>query len=358
MQENGSRRQLLISAGLVILVIVLLFALVDVGAVIEMLLLADWRMLLLATVFLVIGYGLTTLRTRYMLGNKPGYLDTLKVDSSGMMLGILIQFTSSAYRVVTLDRTTPAKASEATSVIVAEVVLSLLMRVIVLALGITLLAGAVQGQEQSLLIGVVVVVVLLIVLYVAATRGEQLQPKLARGLQRLPLIDEPRGERVSLTLFGVVSRVGSPRRFGVALLLTMAYWLCAFAFFFFVLQAFELEESISYPLVALVTVFLVPPASPLMVGVFHGVLIAPLVALNLMDTEVATAYAVLLHAIEMVVLIALGAWGLSRMNISLGEVLAEVRGRVGKKGSVEQEAAASSEAAGPPTAPAEDESGS
>jgi hypothetical protein len=42
-QEDGSRRQLLISAGLVILVIVLLFALVDVGAVVEMLLVADWR---------------------------------------------------------------------------------------------------------------------------------------------------------------------------------------------------------------------------------------------------------------------------------------------------------------------------
>ena len=110
-----------------------------------------------------------------------------------------------------------------------------------------------------------------------------------------------------------------------------------------------LDESISYPLVTLVTLFFVPPASPLMVGVFHGVLIAPLVALNLMDTEVATAYAVLLHAIEMVVLIALGAWGLSRMNISLGQVLSEVRGRVGKKGSVEQEATASEEAAGPPT---------
>ena len=355
MQRNNSPRQLLISAGLVILVIVLLFALVDVGAVIEMLLLADWRMLLLATAFLIAGFGLTTLRTRYMWGNKPGYLDTLKVDGSGMMLGVLIQFPSSAYRVVTMDRTTEVKASEATSVIVAEYVLSLIMRVIVLALGITLLAGAARGAENSLLIGVVVVVALLVVLYVAATRGEQLQPRLARGLQRLPLIDEQRGERVSSTLFGVVSRVGSPRRFGVALLLTLAYWLCAFAFFFFVLQAFELEESISYPLVALVTVFLVPPASPLMAGVFHGVLIAPLVALNLMDTEVATAYAVLLHAIEMVILVALGTWALSRMNINLREVLAEVRGRTGRRTDAEQEATPGEGSNTAPTAIAEDE---
>ena len=60
----------------------------------------------------------------------------------------------------------------------------------------------------------------------------------------------------------------------------------------------------------------------------------------------------------MVVLIALGAWALSQMNISLREVLAEVRGRVGRKGSVEQEATAAEEAAEPPTALAEDENGS
>jgi hypothetical protein len=155
----------------------------------------------------------------------------------------------------------------------------------------------------------------------------------------------------------VVSRVGSPRRFGVALLLTLAYWLSAFAFFFSVLQAFDLDESISYLLVALVTVFLVPPASPLMAGVFHGLLVAPLVGLGLMETEVATAYAVLLHAIEMVVLIALGGWAVRRMNINLRDVLGEVRGRVGRRGAVERDAASSAEAASPSATMPEEEHG-
>ena len=76
MQGNCSRRQLLISAGLVILVIVLLLALVDVGAVVEMQIQANWWMLLLATAFLLLAFGFTTLRTRYVLGNRPGFLDT------------------------------------------------------------------------------------------------------------------------------------------------------------------------------------------------------------------------------------------------------------------------------------------
>jgi cytochrome oxidase assembly protein ShyY1 len=62
------------------------------------------------------------------------------------------------------------------------------------------------------------------------------------------------------------------------------------------------------------------------------VLIAPLVALKWLGAEPATAYAVLLHAIQMVCLIVLGVWGLSRLDIKMGEVLAEVRSRVGSRG--------------------------
>ena len=59
-----------------------------------------------------------------------------------------------------------------------------------------------------------------------------------------------------------------------------------------------------------------------------------LVALNWLGAEAATAYAVVLHAIMMVVLIVLGAWGLSRMDLNLGELMAEIRQYVqrGEKG--------------------------
>ena len=121
MQENLSRRQVLISLGLVILIIVLLLALVDVGEVFQMLLQADWRLLLLATACLILCYGLITFRTRYLLAGQPGYLETLKVDGSGFMLSILIQVPNSAYRVLVMDRTTSVEVPKATSATVVEI---------------------------------------------------------------------------------------------------------------------------------------------------------------------------------------------------------------------------------------------
>jgi uncharacterized membrane protein YbhN (UPF0104 family) len=289
MEVDRSRRQLLISVGLVFLLIVLLLALVDIGAVVDMLILADKRMLLLAAFFLLLGYGLITVRTRYLLKNKTGYLETLKVDGSGFMFSILIQLPNSIYRVIALDRTTSVKASQATSMVFLEFLLTFILRMVALALFVGFAAAEQRDAERPLLIGILTVVFLLVILFILASRAEQLQPRLADGLEHLPRIDEERAQRFSTGFFSVFTRIGSPWRFFVALLISLVYWVSALLFFFLVLSAFDLDQSISYPTVALVTVFFVPTSSPLMVGVFHGVLIAPLVMLNLMETEVATA---------------------------------------------------------------------
>lgn len=330
MSEDLSRRQILISLGLVILIIVLLFALVDVGVVFQVLLKADWRFLLLGTGCLLLAYGLITLRTRYLLSSQPGYLDTLKVDGSGFMLSILIQIPNSAYRVLVFNRTTSVEIPKATSAMVVEIFQGSISRLVALALAVGLLAADLRGAEQPLVLGVILVGVLLAVLFWSVGHTEQIEPKLAGGLERVPHVDEDRAGRISSTLVGGLESAGSPRRFGVAFLFTLGLWLCGFAFYFLAARAFELDVPIPYFLVALVTLILAPPSSPLMAGIFHGLVVAPLVALNLLGVEAATAYAVLVHAIQMVCLLALGLWGLSQMDINLGELLAELRKRVGR----------------------------
>ncbi|MFC2026180.1 lysylphosphatidylglycerol synthase transmembrane domain-containing protein, partial [Chloroflexota bacterium] len=312
---NLSRRQVLIGAGLVLLVIILLLALIDIGAVIDMLLLADWRFILLGTFFLLLGYGIVSLRTRYLLENKTGFLETIKVDSSGFMLSILAQIPNSIYRAVAINKTTDTEGSLSTAMVVSEYTMAFILRIVVLIFGVALFASRIRGAENTLLVSLVIVAILLVILFVMLRYKEQLQPKLASALRRLPRISGERAESISNSFYGVLAGVGSPRRFLTALLLTLVFWICFFLFFEFILLAFDLDESISYPIVALVTIFIVPPSAPMMVGIYHGLLIAPLVALDIMDAELAMAYAVLVHAIQMVLLIVLGVWGLSRMNI-------------------------------------------
>jgi hypothetical protein len=210
-----------------------------------------------------------------------------------------------------------------------ELLLGTLLRLVGFALAVALLAADLRDAEQPLLIGVGLVVVLLALLFWSVGHAKQIQPRLAGGLRRVPRVDEGRADRISSRLVGGLESAGSPRRFGVALLMTLAFWLCGFVFYFLAARAFEIDVPIPYLLVALVTLVVAPPSSPLMPGIFHGLVVAPVVAFKLLSVEAATAYAVLVHAIQMVCLITLGFWGLSQMGISLSELLAEMRKRVG-----------------------------
>jgi hypothetical protein len=53
--------------------------------------------------------------------------------------------------------------------------------------------------------------------------------------------------------------------------------------------------------------------------VFHASVVAPLTAVGF-PTETLTAYAVLLHIVEMIWMIGLGVWGVLQTGLSVGEL--------------------------------------
>jgi uncharacterized protein (TIRG00374 family) len=298
---------------------------VDIDAVIDMLRQADWGQLLLGVPFLLLCYLLLLIRWRYLLGNAPSLTETQHVLFSGMMLSIVTPIPNSPFRVVAISRTTEVKATTATSSIAVEYLDSFILRLIGLTLGTVLLLGNLRGSENTLLIGAGAVILLVAALFLLVSQRERIAPPLARALARVPRVGEERAERASSAVVDLLKGTGTPKDFGVALLISIAYWVCALIFYYLALLGLGAESRVPLLLVALGALFLVPPASPMMPGLFHSVLIAPLVAVRWLSSEAATAYAVVLHAMMMVVLIVLGAWGLSRMDLNLGELVAEVR---------------------------------
>jgi len=344
MQPGSPRRQLLITVGLVILLIIFLFLLVDVGAVIDILRQADWGLLLLGVPFLLLCYLLLLIRWRYLLANAPTLKETAHVLFSGLMVSITTPIPNSPFRVVAISRTTDVKATTATSSIAVEYLDSFILRLIGLTLGAVLFLGQLRGGENTLVIGLGTVILLVAVLFLLVSKRERIAAPLTRALARVPRFGEERAERASSAVVDLLEGTGTPKDFGVALLISLAYWVCALVFYYLALQALGLESRVPLLLVALGALFLVPPASPMMPGIFHSVLIAPLVAVKWLSAESATAYAVVLHAIMMVVLIILGTWGLSRMDLNLGELMAEIRQYV-QRGQKDPEAEAAKETA-------------
>lgn len=320
-------RRYLVPIVLVAISVIVMLAVIDFGEVIRLLREADWRLILLAMVFLLLSYVLISVRWRYLLRNETGFMETFHIAGSGFMLGILMQLPNSAYRIVAVDQATPVETSHATSSTVVDVLTGHISRILALVVAFVFLASRLRGSETSILVSVGVIVLIVGGLFLLVTKAETIKPWFARTLHRIPRVDEDRANNVSETVVGSMAKVGSPKRLIAALLISLAAWISALMFYDLILEAFQLELDRPNLLVALVALVVVPPAAPYMAGIFHGLLIGGLVALKLMDAETATAYAVLLHAIQLVVLLIIGAWGLSQLGLNLGELLSRMRSR-------------------------------
>ena len=93
----------------------------------------------------------------------------------------------------------------------------------------------------------------------------------------------------------------------------------------------NIELATPHLVVALVAMVVAPPTSPMMIGVFHGAIIAILGTLNYMDANDATVYAVGLHFVQMVLLVVLGVIGMRRMNLQFGTIIKEIRASTRKE---------------------------
>jgi hypothetical protein len=66
-----------------------------------------------------------------------------------------------------------------------------------------------------------------------------------------------------------------------------------------------------------------PPSAPTQPGIFHASIVVPLAAVGY-DAGALTAYAVILHLLEMFWMIGLAAFGLLRIGLSPQELISSV----------------------------------
>jgi uncharacterized membrane protein YbhN (UPF0104 family) len=325
------RQHIFRTIGLIILIILLLLLLVDFEAVWEGLQLTDWREYTISVGFLIVAYGLITWRTRFLLEKKLGYFNALYADSSGYMFSILMQLPNAAFRVLALNRSAGIDTSLATSALTIEVITGWLARSLALLFAIVLVAADSGDAQRPILISILVVTGVTVLLFVLAKNADRLRTPLANGLARLPRISAERAEGVAVKITSLLGHLASIRRFGMAFFLTILIWLFALLFYFFSFQSMNIELTTPHLFVALAAMVVAPPTSPMMIGVFHGAVIAILGTLNYMDADGATVYAIQLHFVQMVLLVVLGVIGMRRMNLQFGAIVKEIRASTRKK---------------------------
>lgn len=318
MSQNSKR--ILFVTLIIIAIAVLFFLLVDIRAVIRQLRAADLHFLIAASIMFIFGLVAFAARWRALLGNKPGLLFTFHASNMGHAGNILIPLRAGeAIRILIMGTDKTISLTEATTSVIVERLFEQLMRLltfgvaILVGVGLQLSLGTALGGVGFLAIGFGAIAWLV-------NNQDFTLDKGSRLLAKLPRVTEEKARSSVSDLLENLKGVSRPRQFTHILLWSVITWAFFWAFFYLTLlslgDVFPPQQQVAISLGALA---LSPPSAPTQPGIFHASIVVPLAAVGI-DAEALTAYAVLLHILELFWIITLAIWGLIATGSSLGSI--------------------------------------
>jgi len=319
-KTNQNTKRILGMLVIILVIAVLFFLLVDLQAVFQQLKAADQRLLVAASIMLILGLAAFALRWVALLEYKPGLLFTFHASNMGHAGNIIFPFRAGeAIRILVMGTDESVSFTEATTSVVVERLFEQLMRLltfgaaILVGLGLQLSAGAVISGIAFLILGFGTIAWLV-------SNQEFTLDKGSRLLAKLPRVNEDKARKSISDLLENLTGVSKPRRFAIILLWSVTTWVFFWAFFYLTLLSLgDIFSSEQRWAISLGAMALSPPSAPTQPGIFHASIVLPLSAIGI-DTEALTAYAILLHILEMFWMIGLGIWGLIATGSSLSSL--------------------------------------
>ena len=305
---------------IIAVIIAIFLLLVDLDAVLEQLQTADPLLLLLASAAFIAGLVAFAARWRALLNYEPSLVFTFHASNMGHAGNILLPFRfGEAIRVLVMGTDEAVSLAESTSSFVVERLFEQSMRLLAV-LGAVMIGVGLETSAAALVGGVVIVVLGFAAVLWLANHPEFTLQKGTHLLTMIPRVSEQHARQATADFLANLSGISHPRRFAVVLGWSFLSWVLFWLFFFITLRALDtglaLQEQIAISLGALAVS---PPSAATQPGLFHASVVAPLAAVGF-DTELVTAYAVLLHILEMIWLIILATWGLFATKISISEL--------------------------------------
>lgn len=275
----------------------------------------DYWLLLPALAVLAVAIYLRAVRWRVLFtGPSPPPLDAV---TSSLLIGYLFNSilparAGEAIRVVALHQRADTSRPEALATVVAERVLDVLVLLALLLVSTPFVPEATWLRSASA-VGGLGFVVLALLLVVLAFYGERPVRFLMRPLARFQTVTPARIERASRGLVRGLAVFRNARIALSALALTAISWLVIAFSFWLCLRAVRLENGIDAALLVVIAVNLamILPSGPAGLGVFEA---ATVLALSPFDVDRAHAlsYAVVVHVLNVLPLIAVGYVALQR----------------------------------------------
>lgn len=304
---------------------------IDLNSVVETLAGAEYLYLIPALVGIMIYLVARAARWRLLLGPGVSLARCFWITNVGYMVSNILPFRlGDPARAVVVARGGAVSTAAALSTVIVERVLDMLMVVFLLAGTLPFVSGVGSTVGAGLVAGGLALAASALLLLLAF-RPEWGRRAIRWGLARLPRVDV---ERWAARLDGLVEGLAPLRsgRRGLALLAWSAFiWACVVGYYWMFLRAFIARPpALAAPfLVCVLGLGMAVPSSPSAVGVFHAVARYALTIPFDIRQDQAVAVAFGAHAVQYILMIALGLVGLARESVSWGQLRAQVEGLEG-----------------------------
>ncbi|MGB1251780.1 MAG: lysylphosphatidylglycerol synthase transmembrane domain-containing protein [Candidatus Promineifilaceae bacterium] len=269
---------------------------------------------------------LRALRWRYMLENKIALWHIFHLQNIGYMLTQLLPFRiGDPARAVLVGNQKDLSIGQGLSTMVVERALDMMMVVLMLPVAAARLQVFPDWLRNTARVSGMLVVVFMVVVVVAANFRPKFHTLTESLLDKTPL-DNKRWSGLVDDLLAGLTIFTNWRSGFMLLLLTIAIWIPII----FAYQTFMLAVHLDVNVV--ITIFVLcaaafgiaTPSSPGQVGVFHLAVTLSLTALGF-DAAKAASFAFLYHTFNFILLITLGAIGLSRTQSTFAQVVGATR---------------------------------
>ncbi len=320
MQKKASIKWVWVTIAIIAVVFIIFALVVDVDALLEIFQHLHLGLFSIGVVFLLMGIMLITIRWRFLLRNEPGFAPTFHSNSVGYMLKLLLPIPLAVTRLIILSLVSSTSIYQSAPLMVIERFLETIMRLVALTLAVVLIF-----EIPLWIAGLVIAAILLLGIPAFVTwfarNASTVVPRLLSRSARIPDLSKEKLQEAMVDFQNNISTMRAARGITVAAGYSLAMWGLFLLFFIFGFQALGSDLNIRQIVAMSAAVLaILPPSTPVMIGVYQGIIVAILHPFGFLDVNTATAYALLMFGAQLVVWSILGIWGLKQTDIKISNL--------------------------------------
>jgi len=309
-----------ITIGTILLAILIFAVFIDIDTLIRIFQRVRWDFYLIGMLFLVMGIGLITVRWRFLLRNKPGFVPTFHANSISYMLKLLLPVPQALIRLTALSITSSIDIYQSAPMMMIERFLEMIMRLVAITLAGVLIFDFPLWIAGLLIAAILVLAIPAFVVWFTRNASSAV-PRLISRFTKIPGLSKEKLRQAMLDFQTNISTMRATRGISIAVGYSLVMW--GLFLLYYVLGFLSLGIRLdNWEILAMSAAVLaiLPPSTPAMIGVYQGVIVAILIPFGALDGNQATAYALLMFGGQLALWVILGVWGLKQTDININKL--------------------------------------